>query len=745
MNLHKPKYTVGASEEALVGINNDMFALTHDEYIKSLSLSNLSYLIQSKIQLTDDQQKMLDNYINAFKTPTSSSYRDVYFMKFNDIIRPYIHKGKCLSVGNFALINKLTKPDTKYDIILYEDSKYPFPSNEHANDIKYTTLDKVDYTVDGYDTVIVRYRYDLTFEYSKLVDEGHLLANTVFDRMIKTTKTGSDTLILIFDLMFMLPIHVKFFSAVSSQYKSFNIIRVWDNIFIIFTGFISSTSMPTSLNLLITNKTIDYNFYGKKVSYEVPYDIEGTETKQGKIIATAISAHLTAFYHNLNANFYSNRTFEELIYENIYLSVEVFKKQGQPYNKYYLAQTTGYFEKVYNELTGIMTPLRINVVKYKTPTIFIEIYKPVTEYKNEVGNKLLACEKYQYDWSIRELYQDFTKGVANYINSHSKDYGLTNKVSNAFIKLWEIYYEFDMIKNKINAFHMCEAPGQWIKTTEHFISRNVSNASNASSASSASILYDWHANSLNPWNKDNIKKFGNDIINDTYGLLKKHKNKWLFGKDETGDITVSENIKWYRECALLKDITLVTGDAGLPVMDLVMLQKLDFSQALITIATCGLGGGCVVKCFTPYLKSNPKTLESLGFFVCLIYIYYYYFHELYLYKPYASNSYSGEFYIVCKGFCGINDIELDKFLAILDKFEENLVFIRGIPDTFVTQLYAFLEKLVNYNISIIEKRNFLHTCVNDKNDILGFKKIMKEAMESQDERFKKWIDMFGFK
>ena len=58
--------------------------------------------------------------------------------------------------------------------------------------------------------------------------------------------------------------------------------------------------------------------------------------------------------------------------------------------------------------------------------------------------------------------------------------------------------------------------------------------------------YDWMANSLNPYNYDTRNKyfsiFGN-IFSDNYGLIKDNYDKWLWGSDNTGDITKINNIK----------------------------------------------------------------------------------------------------------------------------------------------------------------------------------------------------------
>ena len=51
---------------------------------------------------------------------------------------------------------------------------------------------------------------------------------------------------------------------------------------------------------------------------------------------------------------------------------------------------------------------------------------------------------------------------------------------------------------------------------------------------------------MNHKHPTNIKKFGKGIFGDHYGFIKKYPEKWLYGADQTGDITKPRNIKWFR-------------------------------------------------------------------------------------------------------------------------------------------------------------------------------------------------------
>ena len=48
--------------------------------------------------------------------------------------------------------------------------------------------------------------------------------------------------------------------------------------------------------------------------------------------------------------------------------------------------------------------------------------------------------------------------------------------------------------------------------------------------------YDWRANTLNPYNI-NVKEKFPGALPDVYGIIKNNYNKWIWGEDNTGDIT----------------------------------------------------------------------------------------------------------------------------------------------------------------------------------------------------------------
>ena len=362
---------------------------------------------------------------------------------------------------------------------------------------------------------------------------------------------------------------------------------------------------------------------------------------------------------------------------------------------------------------------------------------------------------------VQEGYEDMTRSLPQYITAR---YGATLpaiKISNAFTKLWEIMSVFESLipsakskgvgvgTDKFRVFHICEAPGQMIISLKYFLEKKRRTIAD----------YDWVANSLNPYNKENQTIYGKGtIFADDYHLIRENPKKWIWGADGTGDITRIKNIRWYRDHITKPGIDMIVGDGGLSTqsgigLDPLVLQKLDLAQAVMVLACSRKGSACVIKHFTPYIKKHTSTYAAAGFFIGFLYLYYLAFAEVNLFKPYTSNPDSGEFYVVCQGFLGVDDNELERLYKILERMELNQSIIPEdkIPDTFIYQINGFLERITNLNVMSIEKQNLLLTCYKDGQNP-KLKKYLKcdnfldkdKLVNIQRPRFEEWIKRYGF-
>lgn len=435
-----------------------------------------------------------------------------------------------------------------------------------------------------------------------------------------------------------------------------------------------------------------------------------------------------------------------------------------------------------NEIISSKQPINIKIIKYKfkgfdaskkktnrsvksrsrnkIPFDYMRLVKGYEVKGFEPYNQRLILQKKIYSGLIKneknkihlslvnELIYDVSHGINKYLQQH---YKIPYPPSNAFTKIWEIYHTFNLLPRKkaIQTFHFAEAPGQFIWGTQYYLSKRVKDVRE----------HVWYSNSLNPKHPENRRKFGK-VFGDDYKFMRNFPNNWLWGKDETGDITNPDNILWFRK--KINEITnggkdkidVVTGDAGLQLDNNPRtLQVLDYAQVVMVAATASIGKHSITKHFHPFLMNDLSTVKAGGFFVSYLYIYYLMFDEVYLYKPQSSNPTSGEFYVIGKYFKGINDNVLKKMCAILKNFNTHQAFFskKRIPDTFTQQVLNFYDKFSHQLATYKERRNFFLTCLIDddqrvksKTKCLDYLKPdkLKQINEAKN---KEWIKLFGFK
>lgn len=411
------------------------------------------------------------------------------------------------------------------------------------------------------------------------------------------------------------------------------------------------------------------------------------------------------------------------------------------------------------------------VESYEFPLI-IENFKRLDKIYIEEKKLMKELKLKKLPSHIKYATEDLTRGLRAYINDRYNN--LPKNVSNAFVKLWEVFEKFDIMPSQsksmsksFRTFHIAEAPGMMTQCSQYFAKTKRPDITD----------YDWRANSLNPYNNEAQKK---GALRDDYGLIKSNPKKWLWGADNTGDITNTKNIKsfnnyinkqWLHSNSSNHNHTkldLITGDAGTdPHIDTILLQKLDLAQAITVVACSHIGGNACVKHFSSYITSNPESIEATSFFISFIYLYYICFKEVSLYKPYTSNGDSGEFYIVCKDFIGIDNQQKEKLYKCLDTFKTNYAIFPedSIPETFILQVNSFISLLCNLNIQAIEKTILLLNCYKDSKSSKEDKSKSKSNNKSKNitinsycdnllndnkldniliPRFNQWIKNFNF-
>jgi hypothetical protein len=307
-------------------------------------------------------------------------------------------------------------------------------------------------------------------------------------------------------------------------------------------------------------------------------------------------------------------------------------------------------------------------------------------------------------------------------------------ISQAWLKMYEIITDCALVsrtqKGTFRSFHLCEAPGTFINALNNYIRTKTSFTD-----------FEWVSQSLHPRLAD---------IKDTYGLIKRHTDRWDWGADGTGDITQVKNIRHYMKRAReMGNIQLMTSDCGLP-MGNPKYELVAFASYVALLAILPRGGAMVYKILSPI---------DLPLIWNLIYITFTNFKELAFFKP-VQNAQSREFYIIAKDYMGTAPPVIDKLLDIISRWsrlessgykaswlEELDLFRDTYPEEFVAQALAISEKLTSNYVNSIERIIYYV----DNNESLGSEyqrhidKYIKEKNEDWLDRYRprklenKWI------
>jgi len=487
---------------------------------------------------------------------------------------------------------------------------------------------------------------------------------------------------------------------------------------------------------------------------------------------------------------------------NLSKLINMFEYNKLPYNKHALNVVLNKQDEILDHFYSLDNPVNHKLIKYEDKTSKVLIknaleyfyayntstkintksydFSMINDYYNriklalQVKNNLISdVSKYEHKIpnTVEYILHDFSGGLCQYLNNKYKT--LPIQIGSSFVKLWEILTIFSIIPTNtesLKVLHLCEAPGQMILSLKYWIESKCHNLEMKN--------YEWMANTLNPYEAQNRYKFDKDVSRDMYGLIKHNYDKWLWGNDNTGDITKSENIKsimmdiknkWINKGKL--DLIISDGSISFTNNDKLLIQKLDFAQVVAVLACSSIGGSCCIKHFIPYVNLNDPSInisgsgyseylsksvtEGSALFISYLYLYYVSFDSVSFYKPNSSNSDDSEFYVVCKGFKGIEQTYLESLFNVLDNFQLNdtLIDKSKIPETFLVQIKNFLEQMSNTNILTIEKANLLLTCYknmeeNDKkaNNVLKcnnfFDKNKIDGITLP--KYKEWIKIYNF-
>ncbi|CAG9783352.1 unnamed protein product [Diatraea saccharalis] len=247
---------------------------------------------------------------------------------------------------------------------------------------------------------------------------------------------------------------------------------------------------------------------------------------------------------------------------------------------------------------------------------------------------------------------------------------------------YSIIPEMALAEQKMVSLHLCEAPGAFITSLNHFLKLNYPN-----------VNWKWVANTLNPYYEGNSPS---SMISDDRFMF--HTlNNWDFGIDNTGNLMDWENSQaTVRKATSLGKVQLVTADGSIDCMQRPDAQEevtspLHYCEIVTALQALAPGGTLIFKLFTIFEH----------FTVNLLYLINHLFGEVNIYKPVTSRQGNSEVYAVCLKYKGIADLET--YIPILktaygtEFYGNNSLFRQdSIPESFFKQI----EECAGYFCSI---------------------------------------------
>lgn len=311
-------------------------------------------------------------------------------------------------------------------------------------------------------------------------------------------------------------------------------------------------------------------------------------------------------------------------------------------------------------------------------TMFTENPWDVTELQ-ELKSELNEIKNRLNDYNIAEWHQHTRRrNRAGDVQWRLRKEIEPEFLTQAWCKFYENASSFPLIPKtaveaeKLVSVHLCEAPGAFVTSLNHWLKLNAPN-----------IEWDWLATTLNPYYEGNPLSC---MINDDRFIISSLE-RWCFGTDYTGNLMSLENMDYLVEKAREKgDVLLVTADGSIdctndPGEQERIVAPLHFCEAVTAMQLLSRHGSLLLKMFTIF---EHDSLSLVYLISCL-------FDQVFVNKPVTSKEGNSEIYLVCLDYKG-PDLAAP-YLNILRKHYEKpptkSMFRKGdIPAEFFRQIIS---------------------------------------------------------
>ena len=298
----------------------------------------------------------------------------------------------------------------------------------------------------------------------------------------------------------------------------------------------------------------------------------------------------------------------------------------------------------------------------------------INEYKLINSSYIISEAVFGYiDSADKKSYKDvelfFNNGYKK-INSLLFSKGIDvndNIVSRAWIKMYEMLHDTsffeNLTSNNLKIIFLCEAPGNFINSLLTFVKNTRPNT-----------FIDWHAQSL---------KSGKQQFFDSYGFIKKTKDRWDLGATKDGDITKIENFHYYLE--KYHDVDAYISDCGMKwCAD--CESKISVYQLLYALLLPRVGGNFII-------KTHSSNYDKQ--FLSLIYIIRKKYNKLLIFKS-NSNFWSQEVYFVGIGRHSLTKKETNDLIEIADMLDlgKTIYPVKEIPTEFIKEYNVYIYNII---------------------------------------------------
>ncbi len=386
-------------------------------------------------------------------------------------------------------------------------------------------------------------------------------------------------------------------------------------------------------------------------------------------------------------------------------------------------------------------------------------YPKLQEIKEKLNKTKHMMDEFRKNPTDDQRFSQFTDAVRPHDALRGKQGILASEynaeiVTNAYLKMYESMLFVDpMLEKKSKArddegrvfrtLHIAEAPGNFLLAINQYLKTNY-----------ATLSWDWFASSwrnINMSAKDPAASAASNThyLEDQYGIIAGHKDKWIFGADGDGDITSTGNLRSFQqtiEKTFAGKLDLMTSDVKYVPMEVnfdeeeYINKPVHMGHLLCALMCLEKGGSMLLKEFTFFEAPS----------VCLLYLAACCFDQLMIIKPETSRPANSEVYILGIGYKkNLTPFDMERLLNILNYIRplnnehgSPAIFQKkDVPQDFVDQVIEMSQKMAQSQIDQLEKNIALYK----KNKNTPIQVIKKDFYASREKASRDWIEKYKFK